>query len=721
MARRWPIAVAAVLIAIVGAGVVGALAFDPASQRDRIVEAVRRATGRELTLAGPLRVSWGLEPVLEAEDVSFANMAGGSRPTMVAVARVEARVELLPLLSRRLEIASVTLVRPDILLETDANGRGNWQFDRPVVAAGPASTSSPGPRLTTQLDSLRVESGRVTWHNGMTGQTNVAEVPNASFDLGGGPARVLAQAQALGTDIKLDATLGTWAQMTGNTPGSWPVKLGVAAGDATMALNGEVDPAARTATGRVEATVPDLARTGALFGRPGLPPLHDVHFAGTLPQVGMVPQDVSLQVGPSDLGAWLPGATLGRLSFTWPEGQPGRLEAEGGVLGGPWHVTTGVLPAGRTLALRALKVSSPFGDATGDLALSASPRPSLGGTLVATRLDADAIRTVLRQRPAGAAPVPSPAAPAPVPPANPAMGPLFSTAPLPWGVLRRADADLQLAVGTLRWGGVDYHAATLHLSLQDGAGTLNPASIVTPAGRVDLSASVDARPAAPPVALVLRSPAVSLDAVLQAAGLPGGSDASAELDVALNAAGDSPHALAASLNGHVGVAVVDGEIANAALTAALGNLFKQAGAGLDPAGRSHVRCFALRADATDGMVSLPALKLDTSRLELTGGGSVNLADETMDLHVRPLLRLGAAGVSAPLRIDGPLRHPAIELDPAVGSGRTSVTIGGLAGPSDSCTPELTAARDGKAGRLPAEVVANTKPPKPADLLRSFLR
>ncbi len=717
MRRRWPIAVAVVLIALVGAGVAAALAFDPASQRGRIIEAVRRATGRELTLAGPLRIAWGLVPVLEAEDVSFANQPEGSRPQMVAVARVEARVELLPLLSGRLEFASVTLVRPDILLETDANGRGNWRFDRPAVAPGPATTSSPGPRLSTQLDSLRVDSGRVTWRDGATGRTTVAEVPNATFDLAGGPARVLAQAQVLGTDVKLDATLGTWAQMTGPAV-PWPIKVAASAGDASLALDGQADPSARTVSGRVEANVPDLARLGAVLGRPGLLPLKDVRLAGTLLPAGGLPQDISVQIGPSDLGQVLAGATLGRLALSWPAGQAARLEAEGGVYGGPWHVATGALPAGRGIAFRALTVTSPFGDAAGDLAVQAAPRPSLVGTLVSSRLDVDAIRGAMRAAPLPAQAVAGPTvAPARTPP--PAEGLVISSAPLPWALLQQADADLQLTAATVHWGGADYRNATGHLALRDGVARVETASVMTPAGRVDLSASADSRAAAPPVALILRSAGVSLDAVMQAAGLPGGSDAMAEFDVALHAAGVSPHALAATLTGHLGVAVVDGEIANAALGALVGDLVKQAGAGLDPNGRSHVRCLALRADADAGVVTLTALKLDTTRLELEGGGTVNLADETMALHLRPLLRLGGAGVSAPIRVDGGFRRPAVSLDPA--AGRTSVMIGGLAGPSDTCAAELTAARDGRVGRMPVEVVANTKLPKPADLLRSFLR
>ena len=702
---------------VVGAGVAAALSFDPASQRDRIVDAVRRATGRELTLAGPLRIRWGLTPVLEAEDVSLANMPGGTRPQMAAVARVEARVDMLALLSRRVEIVSLMLVRPDILLETDASGRGNWQFDRPAVAPGSgAGGGGGGPRLTTQLDSLRVQSGRVTWHDGVGGQSVVAEVPSATFDVGSGDSHLLAQAQALGTDIRLNATLGTWAQLTGAAPGPWPVKLDASAGDATVTLDGEADPAARSVTGRLGATVPDLARLGALVGQPGLPALHDVHLAGVLPRSGAVPQDISVQVGASDLGSYVAGATLGRLSFSWPAGQSGRLEAEGAVLGAPWHIATAVAPAAQSVALRALRVTSAFGDASGDLAIVLSPRLSLRGTLVSGRIDADAIRGALHPRPA----TPAAVAP-PMPAAASVPGPLFSAAPLPWSTLRRADADLQVTAGTVRWGGVDYRNATGHLSLQDGLGQLDPVSVVTPAGRVDASASVDARAAAPPVAMVVRSAAVSLDAVLQALGLPGGSDAMAELDVVLHAAGASPHTLAASLGGHAGVALVDGDVSNAALGAALGSLVKQVGAGLDAGGRSRVRCLALRADASAGVVTLSALKLDTSRLALTGSGTIDLGNETVALHLQPLLRLGAAGVSAPIRVDGPLRQPAIALDPGGAAGRTSIVIGGLAGPSDSCAPELAAARDGHPGRLPAEVAANTKPPKPADLLRTFLR
>ncbi len=716
MAKRWVYAAVAAPVVLVAAVLVAASAFDPNSQKDRIVDAVRRATGRELTLGGPIRLGWSLTPTLEAEDVAFANMPGGTRPAMATAARMEAGVKLWPLLFHRVELARVTLVRPDILIETDAAGRGNWQFDRPA-SSGSGEAATPGVHTRTVLDSLRIEAGRVTWHDGVTGRTVAADVPHATVDGGDGPLHVQAELELAGTAGTLDATLGTVPQLTGRAPGPWPVTLAAALGGASLALKGVADPAERTLSGHLEAAVPDVARLGALLQYPAWPPLHDLHIAATLPPGGGLPQDVSVQLGAADLSQWAPGASLGKLALTWPAGQPARLEAEGSLAGAPWHIASGLVQAGSGVALRGLAVTSALGDLAGDVAVQTAPRLTVRGTLVSNRIDVAAFSAIPH---AGEAAPAGPAAPAPQPaPASPDR--VFSEQPLPWGVLRRADADLQLSIATVHAGKADYRDFSGHVLLQDGVLRVNPASFQSPEGRVAFSASVDARQPAPLVALALRSDAFALDPLAQAFGLPGGSHATAELDVALHAAGATPHALAASLDGHVGVALVDGEVSNAALAAALGDVLRKAGAGLEPDGSSHVRCLALRADAQSGVVTLAALKLDSARLLLQGGGTINLADETMALRLRPLLRLGGAGVSAPIRVDGTLRHPVVTLDAAGPGGRVGVVIGGLAGPAESCTAELTAARDGRIGQLPTEVAAATKGPKPADLLRSLLR
>ena len=132
---------------------------------------------------------------------------------------------------------------------------------------------------------------------------------------------------------------------------------------------------------------------------------------------------------------------------------------------------------------------------------------------------------------------------------------------------------------------------------------------------------------------------------------------------------------------------------------------------------------------------------------MEGSGTLNLADETLALQMRPLVRLGGTGVAVPVRVGGTFRSPSARLDPSGAAGEAGrqaeaaggrvfgLVIGalgangmiagtGAAAPTD-CAAELAIARGGRAGALPAArpaaAEAAPKPLKPADLLRQFLR
>ena len=114
------------------------LSFDPDSLKPRIIAAVKQATGRDLTLQGRIRLGLSLQPTLTVQGVAFANPPGFSRPQMATLEQLDLKLALIPLLSHRVEIDRLVLVKPDIILETDAQGRPNWQFT-------PAS-SPPAPQ-----------------------------------------------------------------------------------------------------------------------------------------------------------------------------------------------------------------------------------------------------------------------------------------------------------------------------------------------------------------------------------------------------------------------------------------------------------------------------------------------------------------------------------------------------------------------------------------------
>jgi uncharacterized protein involved in outer membrane biogenesis len=61
----------------------------------------------------------------------------GSRLAPLATAKqVAVQLHLLPLLSGRYEVTRLELVEPVIALATDAEGRGNWEFDTVAALGG---------------------------------------------------------------------------------------------------------------------------------------------------------------------------------------------------------------------------------------------------------------------------------------------------------------------------------------------------------------------------------------------------------------------------------------------------------------------------------------------------------------------------------------------------------------------------------------------------------
>lgn len=171
------LAVAGALVVLVLVGVAIAIAtVDPARFVAPLAARVKEATGRDLTVQGPVSIAFSLSPKIVLERVSLANAPWAKAPAMFTAARVEAEIALLPLLSRRFEVVEFALVDPVVDLETDANGRGNWEFAPPKSAT---ATASPSPTASSAIaiGSFTVRHGNVTYRSGDSGK-----VTNASID-----------------------------------------------------------------------------------------------------------------------------------------------------------------------------------------------------------------------------------------------------------------------------------------------------------------------------------------------------------------------------------------------------------------------------------------------------------------------------------------------------------------------------------------------------------
>ena len=173
------------LIGLVAAAAVAAIVVllntDFSQYRPLIAEKVKEATGRTLKIGGALKLELGLSPLLAVSDVSFSNAPWGSRPDLATTKRLEIQLDLLPILRGEISVRRLNIVEVDILLETDARGRGNWEFDAPVQPSQPAgATQSAGGgesggrgnsfRLS-QIGAVDVDGALLVFHDGETKKT----------------------------------------------------------------------------------------------------------------------------------------------------------------------------------------------------------------------------------------------------------------------------------------------------------------------------------------------------------------------------------------------------------------------------------------------------------------------------------------------------------------------------------------------------------------------
>ena len=123
---------------------------------------VKAATGRDLVVAGPVDLQISLTPSIDLQDLRFANASWGSRPEMVTLRRLELEVDLMALLGGDIVVNRLVLVQPDILIETDAEGTGNWEFGS---ASAPSENDAPadsGGRDLPDIQDFAILGGRLT-------------------------------------------------------------------------------------------------------------------------------------------------------------------------------------------------------------------------------------------------------------------------------------------------------------------------------------------------------------------------------------------------------------------------------------------------------------------------------------------------------------------------------------------------------------------------------
>lgn len=619
----------AVAVIVVGLGIFLAT-FDVSQYKGLIQDQAKAATGREVKI-GDIKLAVSLSPAIVLSDVSIANAPWGSRPEMATIKRFEASTQLIPLLFGTINIAGLKVVEGDVLLEVNAAGKANWEFETPQ----PASTEPPPPM---NVDGVDVEGLKLAYRDAKEGM-------NADVTLGNADIRVAGDLMKLEvTDVDLDGLKLNYKDKT---------------------------QSADVAVGKLS-----------------------LDSAGPITALGITSVNVDGATLKHTQGAAVTDAKFSALKL----GADGALNVDG-ELGGQAIKASGTLaPIADLIGMKKPIPAKLSVDALGikadtDLTVDLSKKtPAAKGSVVVPALDLSAL-----------APASAPPAPATKPGEK-----LFPADPLPWDALGSADADLNVSVGRLKLpNGLELTEIKVPVKLAGGkldakglTASLVGGTVDADLGMVQASKSVSAKVVAKGFT------AENLLKQFDISDMIGKGDIDLVADV--RGSGDSVRAVMAGLNGSVIGGMAESRIRNESLNFVGADVLMQVINLINPFANKDpytvAKCTVVNFQIANGVANTDkGIAFVTDKMEVVSTGNVNLAQETVDLSMRPKatggISVGLGNLTQSFKLAGPLSSPGVAIDSkgavkALGTIGAALATGGLSLAAQGAKEKVDAASGG---------------------------
>ena len=625
---KWIVGGLLVVILVVAVGGYIALSTLDLEQVRQLAERqAKEATGRDLKVAGPIDLKISLTPAISLSDVSFANADWGSRAEMVTLKSFDLEVAIMPLLSGAIEVNRLVLVEPDILLETNAEGKGNWELGTPAAAdsqeAAPASGDGGGGAGGVgpiRIDVVAIENGKITYRDGATGQETRLALDQFDASIAGSSAPITLSLAGSYNDapFKADGTLGSMDQLQS---GPFPVAVTAEAGGAEITVNGSI---AQPQSGQgIDLAI--TAKGDSLAGFSG--------FAGNpVPPLG--PYDIAVKVGQN----------------------------------------------GDQITFSDLALTMGGSDLAGSGSLTMGAKPTVDGQFTSTLLD-------LADFQAGAAEgAGSEEAAADTSGGGTATGGsdsryLFTEDPLPFDGLQAANANVKLQAQTLRLQPkMEMQDLDLTVVLTDGDLQIVPLNTGFAGGNIELEVGLNAAQAPARLTTKVLAGGIDYGQLLKDMEISQDVAGTLDVDVDLNGQGNSMREIASGLAGHLEMTSGEGTIDNRLLKLVAVGLGDITGPLFGGEKSARLNCIVTRFDVAQGLAQSKAILLDTEVFTLSGGGDVDLRDETLNLSFDTATREASiASLAVPFNVTGPMTDPSIAPDPLGTAAGVAKAAGAIAG------------------------------------------
>jgi hypothetical protein len=175
MRLKWILATLSAFILLPVLLLIAVLVFldtaDLNRHRDFIAGQVSALMGRRLSLDGELELNLGEKTSVLITDIALANASWASKPEMLSIERMEAEIELLPLLRGDIHIPRFHVHGVKTSLETSQEGSGNWVMSQPQVDDDvPAGDRGAADLKLPWLGDVQLSGIEVIYLDGQTGQ-----------------------------------------------------------------------------------------------------------------------------------------------------------------------------------------------------------------------------------------------------------------------------------------------------------------------------------------------------------------------------------------------------------------------------------------------------------------------------------------------------------------------------------------------------------------------
>ena len=613
------------------------LFVNPNDYKGRIEETVNRSTGREFALPGEIRLAVFPWVALEFGPASLGNPPGFGAEPFVSVRHVALRVELLPLLSRRLRVGRIQIDGLDLRLRRNAQGRGNWQG-----LGGETTTAASRPGGASRTGTLAELGGVVIKDSRLSYQGAVAD--HVNLDVG----RVIAGV-AVPVKMKLDLVSGGGAQ-----------PIGIASNfDVTLDIAREQYRLSHIELGGTMAPGPGAAAVPWRLSAPGL-------------SFDLAAQTVSAPSFDAQLaGAHLTGSMRGdRIldapkltgAFTLePIGLPEfmhRLGVAPPRTRDPKALATFAASADFAFdgkSVRATKLVARLDDSTvrGDAAITDLDGNALSFDLALDHIDVDRYL--------------SPEKALPQPAAKPGES--------PGAALKALRMNGTLAVGSATVVGLNLAQIRATFAVKDGVAHVAPATARLYGGEYSGNITLDERAAIPAIRLDQSMTNIDLAPLLRDLRKTQRVSGHGTVTSNLTAQGRTGDEILRSLSGHVSASLVDGAVEGIDLwfeiNRALALIQKQTLAAGKSSGRTKFDVFKASADLANGVASTRDLNIASQNVRVTGQGTANLVTDAISYQVKATIlkeaptgrgTSGTALADIPLTITGTLTSPQVRPD-----------------------------------------------------------